>query len=407
MNSAKTHSYSFVWKGTGSTGLPEKGIVTAQNRTDAIIKLNKRHIRVQTIKLQYRPLFSLLPDKIKPTDITQLTKQLATTLESGMPLAQSLEIIVKNNKSQPIKRLLSQLQLKIESGYSLSYALSEHSAQFDTYFISLTETGESTGQLDKVLAKLAQQREKRERLGQKLLKALLYPTVVLVTAIAVSVLLLTQVVPQFASLFNSFNADLPLFTQQIIALSDWIQAQAVVICLCSALLFISFIVIHRYSKTFRYTLSKYSLSIPVYGRASSEASLAAFSHSLSLNLSSGVPILRAVENASRSSYNRHYQALFHSAVADISAGTALHHALKQKSCFPDYFVQMIMIGEQSGTLDEMLERISKHYELSVDNLADNLSSLLEPFIMLILGVLVGGIIISMYLPIFNLMSLMG
>ncbi|WCE29231.1 type II secretion system F family protein [Vibrio sp. SCSIO 43137] len=407
MPPTETHSYNFVWKGTGSTGSPESGTVLAQNRTDAIIKLNKRHIRVQAIKQQRKPLSSRLSNKIKPTDITQVTKQLATTLSSGIPLAQSLEIIVKNSNNQPIKRLLSQLQLKIESGYSLSYALSEHSALFGTYFISLTETGESTGQLDKVLAKLAQQREKSERLSQKLLKSLLYPTVVLITAIAVSVLLLTQVVPQFASLFHSFNADLPLFTQQIIVLSDWIQAQAVVLCLCAALLFISFMVIHRYSEVFRYTLSKYSLSVPVYGRASSEASLAAFSHSLSLNLSSGVPILRAVENASRSSYNRHYQALFHSAVADVSAGTALHHALEQKSCFPDYFIQMIMIGEQSGTLDEMLERISEHYELSVDNLADNLSNLLEPFIMLILGVLVGGIIISMYLPIFNLMSLMG
>ncbi len=392
----------FVWKGKDRTGKVVKGELAALSVMVAKAELRRQSIRVIAIKKKPKPLFSKAKATITTKDVSLFARQLATMLESGVPLVQSFDIIGKGHENASMAEMLLAIKADIEAGDTLAEALGKRPVQFDELFCNLVEAGEQAGILEGLLDKIATYKEKSESIKAKVKKALTYPIAVVVVAFVVTAILLIFVVPVFKDLFDSFGAELPAFTLWVMGLSDWMVANWYFVVGGIVGTVYTFGYFRRRSKPFNHFLDRTMLKLPVVGLILNKSAIARFARTLSTMSAAGVPLVEALESVAGATGNIVYSNAVMQMREEVSTGQSMKYAMVQTNLFPHMVVQMLAIGEEAGSIDKMLDKVADFYEEEVDNLVDNLSSLMEPFIMAILGVLVGGLIVAMYLPIFKL-----
>lgn len=399
---ATTQAQIFVYKGKDRKGKPVQGEIKGSNAPLARAQLRKQGIVVTSVRKKPKPLFGSGSKPIKPLDIALFTRQMATMMKAGVPLVQSFDIVAEGADKNSLKELIENIRDNVASGASFGSSLRKHPRYFDDLFCSLVEAGEQSGALETMLDRIATYKEKLESLKTKVRKALTYPSAVVGVAVIVTGVLLVKVIPTFAETFQSFGADLPAFTLMVMGLSEMAQAYWWVWLLGAVGLVFVFKEAKHRSKAFADTMDKYILKIPIIGNILYEAVIARFARTLSTTFAAGVPLVDALTSVAGASGNAIYRDAILKVRDDVTTGIQLHTALRATGRFPVLLLQMAAIGEESGALDEMLEKAAEHYEESVDAAVDNLTTLLEPMIMVVIGVLVGGLLIAMYLPIFNI-----
>jgi type IV pilus assembly protein PilC len=397
----------FIWEGFDKQNQKTSGPISAKSETIARAELRRMGVRVIKIKPKPKPLFKARVQKITTGDIAIFARQLATMLEAGVPLVQSFDIIGKGHANASMSELLLSVKADIEGGDTLAQALGKKPVYFDDLFCNLVNAGEQAGVLETLLDKIATYKEKTESIKKKVKKALTYPVAVLVVAFVVTAILLIFVVPVFEDLFKSFGADLPAFTQFVIGLSKWVQEWwwAVLGILGGA--GYTFGYFKKRSRPFNHFLDRTMLKIPVVGTILDKSAIARFARTLGTMSAAGVPLVEALVSVAGACGNIIYYDALMKMRDDVSTGQQLQFSMTQAGLFPNMVIQMVAIGEESGSIDAMLGKVADFYEEEVDNLVDNLSSLMEPLIMAVLGVLVGGLIVAMYLPIFKLGAAVG
>ena len=394
----------FFWSGTDRNGRKSKGEVLAKSAAIARVQLRKQGVVAKSVKKKSKPLFTFGAKKIKPADIAIFTRQLATMMKAGVPLVQAFDIVAEGTDHEKMRELIMAVRTDVSSGTGLAGALEKHPAHFDELFCSLVASGENSGTLEVMLDRVATYKEKTEALKAKIKKALTYPIAVIVVAIVVTGILLVKVVPQFAETFQSFGSDLPGFTLFVLRISEWVQSWWFIMLLGFFAAGYVFSQAKRRSKRFADGIDAVALKLPIIGSVVHDAVIARFSRTLSTTFSAGVPLVDALESTAGAAGNAIYAQGIRRIRDDVTSGTALAISIRTTGLFPTMLLQMTAIGEESGSLDDMLGKVADHYEAAVDNAVDSLSSLMEPMIMSILGVLVGGLMIAMYLPIFLLGS---
>ena len=392
---------AFVWEGKDRKGNKSKGEVSGTNLALVKAQLRKQGIIPNKVKKKPKPLFGG-SKKITPFEIAMFTRQMATMMKAGVPLVQSFDIVTDGLENQGLRELVSAVRNDIASGTSFANALRRHPKHFDDLYCNLVDSGEKAGALETMLARIATYLEKTEILKKKVKKAMTYPAAIVVVAIIVTAILLVKVVPQFESLFQGFGAELPVFTQFIVAISDWMQKWWFIVLLGIIGFIYLFKEAIRRSQRFSDIIDKYVLKLPVVGEILDKSAVAKFGRVLSTTFAAGVPLVDALESVAGATGNAIYRDAVMKIRDDVSSGTQLQASMKTTGVFPVMAVQLTSIGEESGSLDEMLEKVADHYESVVDDMVDNLTALMEPMIMVVLGVLVGGLIIGMYLPIFQM-----
>ncbi|MFD1298905.1 type II secretion system F family protein [Lysobacter gummosus] len=392
----------FVWQGTDKRGIKMKGEQAAKNANLLRAELRRQGITPTVVKPKGKPLFGASGSRITPGEIAIFSRQIATMMKSGVPIVTSLEIIGEGHKNPRMKKLLNSVRADLESGSSLHEAMSKHPVQFDELYRNLVKAGESAGVLETVLDTVANYKENIETLKGKIKKALFYPATVVAVAILVSAILLIFVVPQFQATFKSFGADLPAFTLMVIGMSDFMISWwwAVLLVVIGAA--VAFIMAKNRSPAFAHFLDRAMLKIPVVGQILHNAAIARFARTLAVTFRAGVPLVEALDTVAGATGNVVYEKAVLRIRDDVSVGYQVNMAMKQVNLFPHMVIQMTAIGEEAGALDTMLVKVAEFYEQEVNNAVDALSSLLEPLIMIILGVIVGGMVVAMYLPIFKL-----
>lgn len=400
----QTEQLEFLWEGKDKSGKPTKGIFAAKNESVAKTELRRQGYRITKIKPKPKPLFKRGPKAIKSGDIAVFSRQLATMLKAGVPLVQSFDIVGRGHENPSMQDLLLSIKADVEAGDRLAEALNRRPIYFDELFCNLVEAGEQAGVLETLLDKIATYKEKSESMKKKIKKALTYPIAVVVVAFIVTAILLIFVVPVFADLFKSFGADLPAFTKLVVAMSEWMQAYWYYMVggiIGSAYVFSYF---KKRSRPFNHFLDRTLLKVPVVGLIMHKSAIARFARTLSTMSAAGVPLVEALESVAGACGNIIYAEAVMKMREEIATGQRLQFAMSQTDLFPNMVQQMVAIGEESGSIDAMLAKVADFYEEEVDNLVDNLSSLMEPIIMVVLGTLVGGLVIAMYLPIFKMGS---
>lgn len=391
----------FIYKGVDKKGAKVEGEVTGVSSSLVKAQLIKQGINARSVRKKPKPLFGG-GKAIKPQDIAIFTRQMATMMKAGVPLVQSFEIVAEGVDNTNLRDLIMSIREEVASGTSFASALQKHPKYFDELFCNLVESGEQSGALETMLDRIATYKEKTEAIKAKIKKALTYPAAVIVVAIVVTGILLVKVVPQFAETFSSFGAELPAFTLFVLNLSNLVQEWWFIILLLSALGVYCFIEARRRSKAFSEQVDKAMLKLPIFGNIVYNSIIARFSRTLSTTFAAGVPLIDALESVAGATGNSVYEKAVLSVRDEVSTGLPLNSSLRKTGIFPSMLLQMTAIGEESGALDEMLDKVASYYEEMVDNLVDSLTSLLEPMIMSVLGVLVGGLMIAMYLPIFQI-----
>ena len=404
---AEIEQIDFIWEGKDKSGNKTGGQLSAKSETIARADLRRSGVRVIKIKKKPKPLFGAKTQKILPADIAVFARQLATMLEAGVPLVQAIEIVGKGHKNPSMAEMLLSIKTDIEGGDTLAEALKRKYLYFDDLFCSLVEAGEQAGVLETLLDKIATYKEKSESIKKKVKKALTYPIAVLGVAFIVTAILLIFVVPVFEELFQSFGADLPAFTKFVISLSEWAQAWWWAVIAAIFALVQVFTFFKKRSAKFRHFIDKTLLKLPIIGMIVDQSALARFSRTLATMSAAGVPLVEALESVAGACGNIVYSDAVLRIRDDVATGQRLQFSMQQAEIFPHLVIQMVAIGEESGKIDTMLDKVADFYEEEVDNLVDNLSSLMEPFIMVVLGTLVGGLIVAMYLPIFKLGAAVG
>jgi type IV pilus assembly protein PilC len=394
----------FVWSGTDRNGRKSKGEVLATSGAIARVQLRKQGVVAKSVKKKSKPLFTFGAKKIKPADIAIFTRQLATMMKAGVPLVQAFDIVAEGTDHEKMRELIMTVRTDVSSGTGLAGALEKHPAHFDELFCSLVASGENSGTLEVMLDRVATYKEKTEALKAKIKKALTYPSAVIVVAVVVTGILLVKVVPQFAETFQSFGSDLPGFTLFVLRISDWVQSWWFIMLLGLFAAGYVFSQAKRRSKRFADGIDAVALKLPIIGSVVHDAVIARFSRTLSTTFAAGVPLVNALESTAGAAGNAIFAQGIRRIRDDVTSGTALAISIRTTGLFPTMLLQMTAIGEESGSLDDMLGKVADHYEAAVDNAVDSLSSLMEPMIMSLLGVLVGGLMIAMYLPIFMLGS---
>lgn len=398
--------YPFKWEGKDRKGTKITGVQQGSNAALVKNQLRKQGILVTKIGRQ-STLFGKRAKPIKPLDIAFFTRQLATMMASGVPIIQAFEIIAEGAENPNVAKLVTDIKNNVASGSSLAESLRQHPKYFDDLFCNLVESGEQSGRLESLLDRIATYKEKTEALKAKIRKAMTYPIAVIVVAVVVTVIMLLKVVPSFQDVFDSFGADLPAFTMFVIGLSEWLQAWWFVGFILLIAAGYTYTQVHRRSKPFRDYQDRALLKAPVVGDIVYQAAVARYARTLATTFAAGVPLVDALDSVAGAAGN----VVFYDAVMkikeDVSAGSQLSFSMRTTNVFPSLATQMAGIGEESGNLDGMLEKVADYYEAEVDNKVDNLTTLLEPMIMCVLGVLVGGLIVAMYLPIFQLGNVVG
>lgn len=390
------------WTGKGPGGRRVSGEIVAKEKQEVERQLNSQNILVKSVRRK-SSLGSGM-SKIKSRDIMLFARQMATMIKAGVPMLQAFSVVAESLKNPTMSALVQELMNDVSAGTSFSDALRKHPKHFDRLFTNMIEAGEQSGSLDHMLEKVASYKEKIETLKGRVKKALYYPVAVISVGIGVTALLLIKVVPQFESLFQGFGAELPAMTRMTIALSEFAQQYwlwGIGLIVASIMLIRQGM---RRSDAFTYRMHALALKIPVIGDILDKSSVSRYSSTLATTFGAGVPLVEALETAAGASGNKVYERAVLQVRDDVSAGQQLHFAMRLTEQFPALAVQMVGIGEEAGSLDAMLNRVAEYYEEEVDNKVDALTSLLEPFIIVVLGVLVGGLVVSMYLPIFELGS---
>ncbi|MBJ6914109.1 type II secretion system F family protein [Vibrio cholerae] len=398
---------NYRWKGINSNGKKVSGQMLAISEIEVRDKLKDQHIQIKKLKKGSVSLLARLTHRVKSKDITILTRQLATMLTTGVPIVQALKLVGDNHRKAEMKSILAQITKSVEAGTPLSKAMRTASAHFDTLYVDLVETGEMSGNLPEVFERLATYREKSEQLRAKVIKALIYPSMVVLVALGVSYLMLTMVIPEFESMFKGFGAELPWFTQQVLKLSHWVQAYSLWAFIAIAAAIFGLKALRKNSFQIRLKTSRLGLKFPIIGNVLAKASIAKFSRTLATSFAAGLPILASLKTTAKTSGNVHFETAINEVYRDTAAGMPMYIAMRNTEAFPEMVLQMVMIGEESGQLDDMLNKVATIYEFEVDNTVDNLGKILEPLIIVFLGTVVGGLVVAMYLPIFNLMSVLG
>ncbi len=392
---------TFQWEGKDKAGRRIKGELLAVSEIQARAVLRQQGTLPLKIRKKPKPILGG-GAQITPADIATFTRQLATMLQAGMPILQGLEIIAQSVDKQSMAKLVTTLKDDVASGISLGNSLAKHPLHFDQLYVSLVKAGEDAGALEAILERIAVYKEKTESLKKKIKKALFYPAAVLVVAFIVTAILLIFVIPQFKDLFSSFGADLPAFTLMVIGLSEMFQEYWWAIFGGIGLFFAMFFYFKKRSQPFNQALDRLILRIPLIGPLTHKAAVARFARTLSTMFAAGVPLVDAMGSVAGATGNYVYeQAVLE--MRDMTAqGQQMRISMQQSGLFPMMVVQMVGIGEETGELDRMLGKVADIYEEEVDNMVDAMSSLMEPMIMAFLGVVVGGLVIAMYLPIFKL-----
>jgi len=389
----------FLWEGKDKRGKPVKGKSLAKDETALRAELRRQGVAPSRIKKQSSKVAG---GKVNAGDIAVFSRQLATMLGAGIPLVQSFEIVGAGHEKPAMQKLILDIKADVEGGVSLHEALAKRPLYFDDLYVNLVEAGEQAGALESLLDKVATYKEKTEALKKKVKKALFYPTAVLVVAVIVTVILLIFVIPQFEALFKGFGADLPAFTQMVISLSKFVQTKGIFLALVLGGAGYAFVYFHKRSRKMRESMDRLALKLPIIGPILNKAAIARFARTLSTMFAAGVPLVEAMESVAGATGNIVYENATMAMRDEVATGTRLQRAMENTDLFPNMVVQMIAVGEEAGALDEMSGKVASFYEAEVDNAVDAMSSLLEPLIMAILGVLVGGLVIAMYLPIFKL-----
>jgi len=393
--------FDFIWEGLDKNRQKSKGVITAKSEVLARTELRRQGYRITKIRKKSKPLFSRVRE-ITASDIAIFSRQLATLLKAGIPLVQAFDIIGKGHENPSMQLMLLSIKTNLESGDTLAESLKKNPLYFDELFCNLVEAGESAGVLETLLDKIATYKEKTESMKKKIKKALTYPIAVIIVAFIVTAILLLFVVPVFEDLFKSFGADLPIFTRMIVDMSKTLkQIWWLVLVIIIAAIY-SFIYFKRHSRVFNRFLDTTLLKVPVIGSILNKSAIAHFSRTLSILSAAGIPLINALSSVSGTCGNIMYREAVLKIREEVATGQRLQFAMLQTTLFPHMVQQMIAIGEESGSLDAMLAKVADFYEEDVDNLVDNLSNLIEPMIMVILGILIGGLVIAMYLPIFKM-----
>ncbi|MEP7243280.1 MAG: type II secretion system F family protein [Gammaproteobacteria bacterium] len=392
----------FTWEGMDKKGNRVKGKSLAPDEGALKADLRRQGIAASRIRKQTQSFKT--GGKPNPADIAVFARQLATMLAAGIPMVQSFEIVGNGHEKPSMQKLILDIKTDIEGGTSLHESLSKHPLYFDDLFVNLVEAGEQAGALESLLDKIATYKEKTEALKKKVKKALFYPAAVLVVAVIVSMILLIFVIPQFESLFKGFGADLPAFTQFVINMSKFVQTQGIFLAAVIGGAIYTFAYFKKRSKRMREFLDRAALKMPIIGPILNKAAIARYARTLSTMFAAGVPLVEALTSVAGATGNIVYENAVLAMRDEVSTGQRLQRAMENTGLFPNMVIQMIAVGEESGSLDAMSDKVATFYEAEVDNAVDAMSSLLEPLIMAVLGVLVGGMVIAMYLPIFKLGS---
>jgi type IV pilus assembly protein PilC len=394
----------FVWQGTDKQGRKTRGELSSTSPALVKAQLRKQGIAAKTVKKKPKPLFGGGKKAIKPADIAIFTRQMATMLKAGVPLVQSFDIVAEGAGNPALQEMILEIKNDVSAGGGFAAACAKHPKYFDDLFCSLVDSGEQSGTLELMLDRVATYKEKTEALKAKIKKALTYPIAVIVVAVVVTAILLIKVVPQFATTFQSFGSDLPAFTKLVVSMSEWMQANwFFALAIVSGAVF-AFQQARFRSKSFSDWVDARLLKIPVIGDIVFNSVIARFSRTLATTFGAGVPLVDALNSVAGAAGNAVYNKAIIQIRDDVTTGQTLYSSIRFTNLFPTMLLQMVSIGEESGSLDEMLDKVATHYEAAVDNAVDSLTALLEPMIMSVLGVLVGGLMVAMYLPIFMLGS---
>jgi type IV pilus assembly protein PilC len=394
---------SFTWEGVNRSGNRINGVIEARSLALAKAELRKQGVIPRKVAKKRTSLLKR-KKKIKPLDITVFSRQLSTMVQAGIPLIQSFDIISKGQTNESMRSLVDAIKKDVETGLTLAESIQKHPKYFNELFCNLVDAGEKSGSLEIMLDKVATYKEKIETIKKKIKKALTYPMAVLVIAFLVTAGLLIFVVPQFESLFSGFGADLPAMTRGVISLSEFFQAYWYIIFGALGAAVFGFIYAKSHFPAFAHTVDRYLLRLPIVGTILEKAAIARFARTLSITFAAGLPLVEALQSVAGATGNILFAEATKKIRNEVSNGQQMQIAMSNTNLFPNMVIQMIAIGEESGALEQMLGKVADFYEEEVDNAVDSLSSLLEPVIMAILGILVGGLVVAMYLPIFKLGS---
>ncbi|MBB2898247.1 type II secretion system F family protein [Pseudomonas sp. AS2.8] len=394
---------SFTWEGTDRKGTKVKGEMTGLNPALIKAQLRKQGINPTRVRKKSVSLFGK-GKKIKPMDIALFTRQLATMMSAGVPLLQAFDIIGEGFDNPNMRKMVDDIKQDVAAGNSLANSLRKQPQYFDDLYCNLVDAGEQSGALETLLDRVATYKEKTEALKKKIKKAMTYPAAVIVVAVIVSSILLIKVVPQFQSVFEGFGAQLPAFTLMVIAISEVLQEWWLLVL--GGIFVLAFVLRHFYKKSekFRDAVDRGLLKIPLIGSILYKSAIARYARTLATTFAAGVPLVDALDSVAGATGNVVFRNAVEKIKGDVSTGMQLNFSMRTTGVFSSMAIQMTAIGEESGSLDEMLSKVATFYEDEVDNMVDNLTTLMEPMIMAVLGVLVGGLIIAMYLPIFQLGS---
>lgn len=393
----------FTWEGKNKTGSVVKGEISGQN--PSLVKAQLRKQGINPTKVRKKSSLSLGGGKkIKPMDIALFTRQMATMMKAGVPLLQSFDIIAEGFDNPNMRKMVDEVKQEVAAGNSFATSLRKKPEYFDELYCNLVESGEQAGALENLLDRIATYKEKTEALKAKIKKAMNYPIAVVVVAVIVTAILLIKVVPQFEQVFANFGAELPAFTQMVIGISQSLQQWWLVFLIAIFIAAFSFKEAMKRSQKLRDSVDRGVLKLPIVGDILYKSAVARFARTLSTTFAAGVPLVDALDSVSGATGNVVFKNATNKIKSDVSTGMQLNFSMRTTGTFPSMAIQMTAIGEESGSLDEMLDKVASFYEAEVDNMVDGLTSLMEPIIMSVLGVLVGGLIIAMYLPIFQLGS---
>ncbi len=409
MAKAKTDMLiDFSYTGTNRRGQKVKGETTSRSMEIAKAQLSKQGIQVVNIKKKPQPIvIPGMAPKIKAMDIAIFVRQLATMMKAGVPLTQGFEIVADTLENPTMKELVLKIKSDVESGTTFAEALKKHPKYFDDLFCSLVEAGEQSGALETMLDRVATYKEKSELLKAKIKKAMKYPIAVIIVAVIVTAILLIKVVPVFAEMFEGFGAKLPAFTQLVVDMSEWMKTWWFVMIMAVLFVVVGFSQAKLRSKKFREALDKITLKLPIFGKIAYEAIIARFARTLSTTFAAGVPMIDALDSTAGATNNIVFYNATQQIKEDVSTGQQLQFSMRTTNLFPSMIIQMVGIGEEAGSLEEMLDKVATYYENEVDNAVDGLTSLMEPMIMAFLGIVIGGLVVAMYLPIFQMGSVVG
>ena len=397
---ATVNQIPFTWEGTDRAGKKVKGKVVATS--EAAVRSELRRQGVVPTRVRKQSMLFRKQGRVTAADIAVFSRQMATMMTAGIPLVQSFDIIGAGHENPAMQKLILAIKSDVEGGTSLADALAKHPLHFDDLFVNLVSAGEQAGALETLLDKVATYKEKTEAIKKKIKKALFYPAAVVVVAVVVTVILMIYVIPEFESLFQGFGADLPAFTRFVIDISKFVQQTGWLLLIAAVGGVVGFLHLHKRNRGVQHFVDRALLKIPIIGMILNKSAIARYARTLSTTFAAGVPLVEALDSVAGATGNIVYETAVLRMRDEVATGQRLQRAMENTNLFPNMVNQMIAVGEESGSLDEMSSKVADFYEEEVDNAVDSMSSLLEPLIMAILGVLVGGLVIAMYLPIFKM-----